>query len=97
MKEVINMSNIKDFAVSVELYANESEKKKGVSKDRFTVNIPKDKYAGKIRRITAVEDEKERENELCKLQFKVKSAALDQIRNSIGNEGILVAYMENAI
>ena len=88
------MSNIKDFAVRVEFYANESDKKKGVLKDRFTVNILKDKYAGKLRRITAIEDEYERKNEMCRLQFKVKSAALDQIRNKIGNEGILVANIE---
>jgi len=92
------MSNIKDFAVSVELYANESEKKKGVCKDKFTVNIPKDRYSGKIRRITAIVNEKERTNEMCRLQFKVKSAALDQIRNKTGNEGILVAYIgEDAV
>lgn len=88
------MSNIKDFVVSVEFYANESDKKKGVCKDRCTINFPKDKCAGKLRRITAIEDENERENEMCRLQFKVKSAALDQIRNKIGNEGILVANIE---
>lgn len=88
------MSKIKDFVVSVEFYANESEKKKGVYRDKFTVNFPKEKYAVKLRKITAIEKEKEREDELCRLQYKVKSSALDQIRNKIGNEGILVAYIE---
>lgn len=88
------MSKIKDFVVSVEFYANESEKKKGVHRDKFAVNFPKEKYAVKLRKITAIEKEKEREDELCRLQYKVKSSALDQIRNRIGNEGILVAYIE---
>ena len=88
------MSNIKDFVVSVEFYANESEKKKGVYKDKFAVNFPKGKYTVKLRKITAIEKEKEREDEMCRLQYKVKSSALDQIRNKIGNEGILVAYIE---
>ena len=88
------MSNIKDFAVIVEFYTNESEKKKGVYKDKFTVNFPMDKHMGRIRKIAAIENEKERSDEMCRLQYKVKSAALDQIRNRIGNEGILVAYIE---
>ena len=88
------MSKIKDFVVSVEFYANESEKKKGVYKDKFAVNFPKEKYAVKLSKITAIEKEKEREDEMCRLQYKVKSFALDQIRNRIGNEGILVAYIE---
>ena len=88
------MSNIKDFVVSVEFYANESEKKKGVYKDKFAVNFPKEKYAVKLSKITTIEKEKEREDEMFRLQYKVKSSALDQIRNKIGNEGILVAYIE---
>ena len=88
------MSKIKDFVVSVEFYANESEKKKGVYKDKFTVNFPKKKYAVKLSKIIAIEKEKEREEEMYRLQYKVKSSALDQIRNKIGNEGILVAYIE---
>ena len=88
------MSNIKDFVVSVEFYANESEKKKGVYKDKFAVNFPEEKYAVKLSKITAIEKEKEREDEMCRLQYKVKSSALDQIRNKIGNEGILVAFIE---
>ena len=88
------MSNIKDFVVSVEFYANESEKMKGVYRDKFAVNFPKEKYAVKLSKITAIEKEKEREDEMCRLQYKVKSSALDQIRNKIGNEGILVAYIE---
>ena len=87
------MSKIKDFVVSVEFYANESEKKKGVYKDKFAVNFPKGKYTVKLRKITAIEKEKEREEEMCRFQYKVKSSALDQIRNKIGNEGILVAYI----
>ena len=88
------MSNIKDFVVSVEFYANESEKKKGVYKDKFAVKFSKEKYAAKLRKITVIGNEKERENEMYRLQYKVKSSALDQIRNKIGNEGILVAYIE---
>lgn len=88
------MSKIKDFVVSVEFYANESEKKKGVYRDKFAVNFPKGKYTVKLRKITAIEKEKEREEEMCRFQYKVKSSALDQIRNKIGNEGILVAYIE---
>ena len=92
------MSNVKDFAVSVELYGNESEMKKGVSKEKFTVNIPKEKYSRMLCRITAIENEKERKDEMCRLQFSVENAALDQIRNKIGNEGILVAYIgEDAV
>jgi hypothetical protein len=48
--------------------------------------------------ITAIENEKERKDEMSRLQFKVNSDALDQIRNKIGNEGILVAYIgEDAV